>query len=368
MNALAMRFIRMHMVVLLSDLLEACGDNAAARDMIIGHELGHIRAGHLRARWLRMPASFVPFLGSALSRARELTCDRYGCAAAGDRDGALTGLAILAAGPQYGPQVNIGALMRQRHDLRSAWMLIGEWLGSHPPRSKRIWALAPELEPAGITRGKVSFAGMRIVFAAIVVVVIGTGATAAYLPRLTTSRDSVASERHRPGTDALVVVDRDLRRLKAFIEDTRAGRPPTRRTRSRWIRSAAGTGTAISGTAIRTDCGVKGLTARIGPQMISSLTARGARSRIAVTSLVTNPIKHVSDGAVPDNAAVVIEREQGWTDPDRLFRVCGSHNDSVGVLVGAGESCRCRATRVLPLGIERILAGCGADRSPPGRR
>ena len=43
LNAFATRFMRMHMVVLLSDLLEACGDNIAARDMIIGHELGHIR-------------------------------------------------------------------------------------------------------------------------------------------------------------------------------------------------------------------------------------------------------------------------------------------------------------------------------------
>jgi len=226
LNAFATRFMRMHMVVLLSDLLEACGDNAAARDMIIGHELGHIRAGHLRARWLLMPASFVPFLGSALSRAREFTCDRYGRAAAGDRDGALTGLAILAAGPKYGPQVNIGALIRQRHDLRSAWMLIGEWLGSHPPLSKRLWALAPELEPAGAVRGQVSLAGLRIAFAAIVVVVIGTGAAAAYLPRLTTKHDYASSERRLPGTDAPAVVDRDLRRLKAFIEDERKhGRP-----------------------------------------------------------------------------------------------------------------------------------------------
>jgi len=40
LNAFATRFMRMHMVVLLSDLLDACGDNAAARDMIIGHDSG----------------------------------------------------------------------------------------------------------------------------------------------------------------------------------------------------------------------------------------------------------------------------------------------------------------------------------------
>jgi Zn-dependent protease with chaperone function len=226
LNAFATRFMRMHMVVLLSDLLEACGDNAAARDMIIGHELGHIRAGHLRARWLLMPGSFVPFLGSALSRARELTCDRYGFAAAGDRDGALTGLAILAAGPKYGPQVNIGALMRQRHDLRSAWMMIGEWLGSHPPLSKRVWALAPDLEAPGAVRGQASLFGLRIAFAAIVVVVIGTGAAAAYLPQLIARRGYASPERRPPDADAIATVDHDLHRLKAFIEDERKhGRP-----------------------------------------------------------------------------------------------------------------------------------------------
>jgi hypothetical protein len=82
-NAFATRFLRSHMVVLMADLLEACGSNDAARDMIIGHELGHIRAGHLRFHWVLLPVAFVPFVGSALSRAREYTCDRYGRAAVG---------------------------------------------------------------------------------------------------------------------------------------------------------------------------------------------------------------------------------------------------------------------------------------------
>ena len=224
LNAFATRFLRLHMVVLLSDLLEACGDNLAARDMIIGHELGHIRAGHLRGRWLLMPASFVPFLGSALSRAREYTCDRYGCAAAGDRDAALLGLAILSAGGRYGPQVNRAALMRQRHDLRSAWMLIGEWLGSHPPLSKRLWALAPELGPKP-RRRSVRLRGLRAALAVVVVIVAGTGALAAYLPQLM-KKPAQASESTPPPAGAAQQVDRDLKRLKAFIEGERKhGRP-----------------------------------------------------------------------------------------------------------------------------------------------
>jgi hypothetical protein len=145
LNAFATRFLRTHLVVLYSDLLEACGDNTAARDMIIAHELGHVRAGHLRWRWLLLPASFVPFLGSALSRAREYTCDRYGLAGAGSKDGALLGLAILAAGGAKGPLVNRRALVAQRAQLATGFMTLGEWFASHPPLAKRMLALDPTL-------------------------------------------------------------------------------------------------------------------------------------------------------------------------------------------------------------------------------
>ncbi|HEX5580637.1 MAG TPA: M48 family metallopeptidase, partial [Gemmatimonadaceae bacterium] len=100
LNAFATRFFRAQIVVLFSDLLDACGSDEAARDMIIAHELGHIHAGHLRWHWLLLPASLVPFLGTALSRAREYTCDRYGVAGAGNTAGAVRGLTILAAGPK----------------------------------------------------------------------------------------------------------------------------------------------------------------------------------------------------------------------------------------------------------------------------
>ena len=67
LNALATRFIGSDIVVLFSDLIEACGPDEAARDMIIAHELGHVHRGHLRWQFLIAPALLVPFLGSALS-------------------------------------------------------------------------------------------------------------------------------------------------------------------------------------------------------------------------------------------------------------------------------------------------------------
>jgi Zn-dependent protease with chaperone function len=145
LNAFATRFLGANLIVLFSDLLEACGDDTAARDLIIAHELGHIHAGHLRWHWFLLPANLVPFLGTALSRAREYTCDRYGLAGAGDREGALLGLAILAAGATHGRAVNRTALVRQRADLNTGWMTIGEWTSTHPPLARRLCALDPSL-------------------------------------------------------------------------------------------------------------------------------------------------------------------------------------------------------------------------------
>jgi len=145
LNAFATRFLGLNVIVLYSELLEACGDNQAARDMIIAHELGHIRAGHLRFRWLIAPASLIPFLGTALSQAREYTCDRYGLVGAGERSGALMGLTILAAGGRHAPRVSQQELARQQEDLNTGWLTIGEWLSTHPPLAKRLAALEPAL-------------------------------------------------------------------------------------------------------------------------------------------------------------------------------------------------------------------------------
>src|SRR5262249_12956396 len=115
------------------------------RDMVIGHELGHIKAGHLRWIWVIAPGMFVPFLGGAYSRAREYTCDRYGAALCGDRQGALLGLSILAAGGAKGPQVNLAAFVNQSRDLNTGFMTLGKWLSAYPPLCDRVAALEPGL-------------------------------------------------------------------------------------------------------------------------------------------------------------------------------------------------------------------------------
>ena len=145
LNALATKFLGSHFIVLYSDLLEACGENTEARDFIIAHELGHLKSGHLRMRWLLLPGLAMPFLGTAYSRACEFTCDRFGFAISQNKTQSLDGLTILAAGAQHGRRVNRKALVAQRRDLNTFWMKIGQWLSTHPPIATRLAVLEPSL-------------------------------------------------------------------------------------------------------------------------------------------------------------------------------------------------------------------------------
>ncbi len=230
LNALATRFLGANMVVLFSDLLEACGESTAARDMIIAHELGHIHAGHLRWHWFLLPAKLVPFLGTALSRAREYTCDRYGAAGAGEREGALLGLAILAAGGTHGPRVNRQALVRQRASLNTGWMTLGGWLSSHPPLVKRLLMLDPSLGSAHDASRSGTLRALTILSLIFLPLALGGWRVARGLPAwLEEASQQVESEFDYvppPPEEAARLTQEGFARLAAFLaEERRAGRP-----------------------------------------------------------------------------------------------------------------------------------------------
>jgi Zn-dependent protease with chaperone function len=195
LNAFATRFLRSRMIILFSELLDACANDETARDMVIGHELGHIRAGHLNWPWLVTPGMLVPFLGNAYSRAREYTCDRYGAVLCGDGAGALRGLAVLAAGGRLGPRVNVQQLATQRTSLDTGWMTIGKWLSTHPPLCDRVAALSPALAgaPGASMRGPIR--ALLIMFATFVLPVLLISAIAiAAILRTERSRRAKAAE------------------------------------------------------------------------------------------------------------------------------------------------------------------------------
>jgi Zn-dependent protease with chaperone function len=180
LNALATKFLRSRMIIIFSDLLDACENDEHAQEMIIGHEIGHIRRGHLDAYWFLLPGLWVPFLGAAYSRAREYTCDRYGYALAGDRAGALKGLAILSAGKNYGRRVNYSALVKQRETLDTGFMTLGTWLMSHPPVCDRMAALDRTLA-ADLPRSNRGRVRALLLLGLIAVVFAGGAAIGAYL-------------------------------------------------------------------------------------------------------------------------------------------------------------------------------------------
>jgi len=141
LNALATKYLGRDCIVLYSDLVDACGDNGAALDFIVAHELAHLRAGHLRLRWLLLPGLFVPFVGSAYGRACEHTADGAALEAAGRSEAALQGLVILAAGGKLAGRIDTPQLIAQTDSLNTPWMKLGQWLAAHPPISRRLAAL-----------------------------------------------------------------------------------------------------------------------------------------------------------------------------------------------------------------------------------
>ena len=164
--------------------------------------------------------SFIPFVGTALSRAREYTCDRYGRAAANDEDGALLGLTILSAGGQYAPLVDRRAFARQHAELSRGWMLVGQWMSTHAPISKRVMALKPELLDApAVTRRVVG--RLRPVFAAVIVFLAG-GVSLSYW------QQPQRAEPYKAVADTPAVraqVQKDLDALRSFVEaEVSAGR------------------------------------------------------------------------------------------------------------------------------------------------
>ncbi|HET6148988.1 MAG TPA: M48 family metallopeptidase [Polyangia bacterium] len=200
LNAFATKLMSRRFIIIYSDLLEASdADDGSGRvnelDFVIGHELGHLAAGHLASRLFLLPARILPLLGSAYSRACEYTCDRCGHAVTGDLDVSSRALAILAAGPRAARRIDLDAFVDQRRETGRFWMGIYELNATHPFLSKRVAALRSlhghtALEPVRRNPFSYLLAVPLSLFsggpqAAVMILVIYAGAAAAIaIPRL----------------------------------------------------------------------------------------------------------------------------------------------------------------------------------------
>ncbi|WP_332691595.1 M48 family metallopeptidase [Bosea sp. (in: a-proteobacteria)] len=143
MNAMALRLVgRQRYIWLTSALLDADTDEQVR--FVIGHELGHHVAGHLDEPWsyLRFPGHFIPFLGAAYSRGRELTCDRIGALVARDLRASRSALQMLACGSaRLNAQMNADAFQKQEQMVPGIAGFLVHIFSHYPRHTRRVEAL-----------------------------------------------------------------------------------------------------------------------------------------------------------------------------------------------------------------------------------
>nr|WP_072751123.1 M48 family metallopeptidase [Rhodococcus maanshanensis] len=130
-------------VVIYSDMFEIGGQarNPDALAFIIGHEVGHIAAGHASYwRQLGMFASnYIPVIGSSLSRAQEYTADNHGLC---NRPyGAPGAIGVLAAGKYLMSLVGFDEMADRARTERGFFPWLVNILSSHPVLTWRAAAL-----------------------------------------------------------------------------------------------------------------------------------------------------------------------------------------------------------------------------------
>lgn len=141
LNAFATRFLGRDFLVLYTDVVDGLHENPDALNFYIGHEIGHIKRKHLSWATVLLPASVLPLVGAAYSRAREYTCDRHGLAACEQPINAEFGMAALAAGGKRWRTMNKSAFIAQSRETEGFWMSFHELVGDYPWLVKRMAAV-----------------------------------------------------------------------------------------------------------------------------------------------------------------------------------------------------------------------------------
>ena len=143
LNAFAIRFISSRYVVLHSNVVDFALQRNQIEELrfIILHELTHHAAGHtgLWKNLLIAPASFIPFLGSAYSRACEYTCDSVAAYLIKDRTVSCRALLMLAHGSMaLADEVDLERFTSQERLIPPFVGFLNEIISSHPRLTRRV--------------------------------------------------------------------------------------------------------------------------------------------------------------------------------------------------------------------------------------
>jgi Zn-dependent protease with chaperone function len=138
-NAFARRLFGGRFIFLTSAIIDADSDEQVK--FVIGHELGHHAAGHLNLfkNIVKGPAHFIPFLGPAYSRSRELTCDRIGAYLSNDMQASRTALTMLACGcRRLNASLNCDAFEAQERLVPGFWGWVSLIFARYPRTTQRV--------------------------------------------------------------------------------------------------------------------------------------------------------------------------------------------------------------------------------------
>jgi Zn-dependent protease with chaperone function len=124
----AKRFTKKGVLIFTSELIDNLLDSGDSRQlmMLIGRQLGHIKAGHYKG-WVFKDGigAFTFWLNLAWWRRCHYTADRVGFLVAGNLDAARRALLTLTVGKKLAQATRIEAIKDQEDDLRSsffAWL------------------------------------------------------------------------------------------------------------------------------------------------------------------------------------------------------------------------------------------------------
>lgn len=144
MNAFATKVIGRRYVVLYSHLVDAALESGDFDEvaMILGHEMAHHAAGHVRWNTFLALAFWLPLLHSFWSRRAEYTCDRAGLLLVNKLQPSMQGIVKLAVGRKLAASINLVALRQQTEQVSGE---IGpklvEIFSTHPLTIKRLVAV-----------------------------------------------------------------------------------------------------------------------------------------------------------------------------------------------------------------------------------
>lgn len=153
LNAFASKHNRTNFIRINSDIFEVGSfglgpreRDTASLDFIIAHELGHVAASHTTYWYTFISGyvSYIPFIGHALSRAKEFTADNYGYHAAPD---GVSGIVLLSGGKYLYPDVDPQQFVDRARSDRGIFVFLYNALSSHPIITKRLQALKYRSRP-----------------------------------------------------------------------------------------------------------------------------------------------------------------------------------------------------------------------------